>query len=203
MTEFGHITSTDAQTPRERLIDSTGTPQQEIDVIIVDDNGHSLPPNEKGRILVKGPAVCAGYLLEDGTIMDVVDDSGFFDTGDLGLLDNENNLQVTGRSKNVLRRGAETVPIADLEKVLSSHPDVVHAVIVGLPDERLGELPLACIQLREDAELTIDDVQGLFSDQGITRKFWPVDIYVVMQCPTGPTGKIDNPFLIASYLENQ
>ena len=199
MTEFGHVTSTDAETPRQRVIESTGTPQREIDIIITDDQGNSLPPNKTGRILVRGPAVCAGYLIEDGTVVDVVDDLGFFDTGDLGSLDTENYLQITGRRKNVLRRGAETVPISDLEEVLCSHPQIIHAVIVGLPDNRLGELPLACVQICDGSELTIETIRLWFDEQGITRKFWPTDIYVVRKWPTGPTGKIDRRLLQAAY----
>jgi len=199
MTEFGHVTSTDAETPRQRVIESTGTPQREIDIIITDDQGNSLPPNKTGRILVRGPAVCAGYLIEDGTVVDVVDDLGFFDTGDLGSLDTENYLQITGRRKNVLRRGAETVPISDLEEVLCSHPQIIHAVIVGLPDDRLGELPLACVQICDGSELTIKTIRLWFDEQGITRKFWPTDIYVVRKWPTGPTGKIDRRLLQAAY----
>jgi len=199
MTEFGHVTSTDAETPRQRVIESTGTPQREIDIIIADDEGNSLAPNKTGRILVRGPAVCAGYLIEDGTVVDVVDDMGFFDTGDLGSLDTQNYLQITGRRKNVLRRGAETVPISDLEEVLCTHPQIIHAVIVGLPDDRLGELPIACVQICDGSELTIETIRLWFDEQGITRKFWPTDIYVVRKWPMGPTGKIDNRLLQAAY----
>ena len=203
MTEFGHVTSTDGNTPRHRVIKSTGTPQQEIDIIIADDEGKSLPPNKTGRILVRGPAVCAGYLNEDGTVVDVVDNLGYFDTGDLGNLDSQNYLQITGRRMNVLRRGAETVPIASLEEVLSYHPNIVHAVVVGIPDVRLGELPLACVQLHDGCKLSITNIRHWFKKRGITRKFWPTDIYVVRKWPTGPTGKIDGRLLLAAYQEEK
>lgn len=201
MTEFGHVTSTDAASPLDRIIDSTGTAQAEIDIDIADADGKRLPSGSEGRILVRGPAVCAGYLRPDGAIDDVVDGDGFFDTGDLGRLDEEGYLQVTGRLKNVLRRGAETVPVADLEDVLSSHPDVVHAVVVGLPDARLGDLPIACVEVRPGASLTMDDVRELFGGQGITRKFWPTAIHLVGEWPTGPTGKSDRRLLLAEYQE--
>ena len=199
MTEFGHVTSTDAASPLERIFDSAGTTQAEMEIEIADEHGTRLPTGREGRILVRGPAICAGYLRPDGTIDDVVDDDGFFDTGDLGKFDDEGYLRFTGRLKNVLRRGAETVPVADLEDVLSSHPDVVHAVVIGLPDERLGDLPIACVEVRPDASLTMDDVRDLFEGQGITRKFWPIDLHVVDQWPTGPTGKSDLRLLLAEY----
>ena len=186
MTEFGHVTSTDADSPAARMIDSTGTPQPEIEIEIADADGNRVPAGGEGRILVRGPAVCAGYLRMDGTIDDVADADGFFDTGDLGRLD-DGYLQVTGRLKNVLRRGAETIPVADLEDVLSGHPDVLHTVIIGAPDARLGELPVACVQVQRGSELTMDDVRAWFESKGITRKFWPTDLYRVRQWPTGPT----------------
>ncbi|MDP6572292.1 MAG: AMP-binding protein [Rhodospirillales bacterium] len=201
MTEFGHVTSTDAASPVERIFDSAGSAQAEIEIHIADEKGERLPPGREGRILVRGPAVCAGYLRPDGTIDDVVDDDGFFDTGDLGRLDEEGYLRITGRLKNLLRRGAETLPVADLEDVLSSHPNVVHSVIVGLPDARLGDLPIACVELRPGASLTMDDVREWFGGQGITRKFWPTDIHLVSDWPTGPTGKSDRRLLLAEYRE--
>jgi len=199
MTEFGHVTSTDAATPLERFIDSAGTAQAEIEIEIADEHGARLPSGREGRILVRGPAVCAGYLRADGSIDDVVDADGFFDTGDLGKLDKEGYLRVTGRLKNVLRRGAETVPVADLEDVLSSHPDVVRAVVIGLPDARLGELPIACVEVRPGASLTMEDIRELFDGRGVTRKFWPAGLHVVDKWPTGPTGKSDLRLLLAEY----
>lgn len=199
MTEFGHVTSTDADSPLERVFDSAGSAQAEIEIAIADPDGKRLPPGSEGRILVRGPAVCAGYLRPDGAIDDVVDGDGFFDTDDLGKLDEAGYLRITGRLKNVLRRGAETVPVADLEDVMSSHPDVVHAVIVGLPDARLGDLPIACVEVRPGAVLTMDDVREWFGGQGITRKFWPADIHLVGEWPIGPTGKSDRRLLLAEY----
>src|SRR5262249_62022762 len=148
MTEFGHACSTDAQTPREAVIETLGTPQPEMTFRIRDDDGREVSAGSEGRIVTSGPFLFAGYLSDDGLEQKVLDDSGFFDTGDLGSIDEAGYLRITGRIKNVLRRGAETIPVSLLEDVIASHPDVVHAVIVGVPDERLGELPVACIQLK-------------------------------------------------------
>ena len=201
MTEFGHVTSTDAASPLARVFDSAGSAQAGIEIDIADADGTRLPPGGEGRILVRGPAVCAGYLHPDGSIADVVDADGFFDTGDLGRLDEEGYLRITGRLKNVLRRGAETVPVADLEDVLSSHPAVVYALVVGLPDQRLGDLPIACVELHPGASLTMDDLRSYFAGRGITRKFWPTGIHLVEEWPIGPTGKTDRGMLLAAYRE--
>lgn len=203
MTEFGHITSTDANTSDQKLISSTGSPQKEMEILIADNNGDPVLFDKPGRILVRGPSICAGYLQKSGEIIDVVDELGFFDTGDIGCLDAENFLRVTGRGKNVLRRGAETIPLTDLEEVLCSHPDIGHAVVVGIPDDRLGELPLACIQMRGSTKINISEIQLWFQKQGITRKFWPKDIHIVDCWPKGPTGKIDGSHLLNDYMSNK
>ena len=110
----------------------------------------------EGRIVTSGPFLFAGYLSENALNQDVLDDGGFFDTGDLGSIDAAGYLRITGRVKNVIRRGAETIPAALLEDVVASHPDVVHAIVVGVPDQRLGEIPVACVQLRPDRKLALE-----------------------------------------------
>jgi cyclohexanecarboxylate-CoA ligase len=197
MTEFGHACSTDAQTPREAVIETLGTPQPEMTFRIRDDDGREVPAGSEGRIVTSGPFLFAGYLSDDGLEQKVLDDSGFFDTGDLGSIDEAGYLRITGRIKNVLRRGAETIPVSLLEDVIASHPDVVHAVIVGVPDERLGELPVACIQLKPNHNLTLADINRLFEREKITRRFWPSDLRIFERWPLGATGKIDRRMILA------
>jgi cyclohexanecarboxylate-CoA ligase len=197
MTEFGHACSSDAQTPREAVIETLGTPQPEMTFRIHDANGRDVPAGTEGRIVTSGPFLFAGYLSEDELNQDVLDESGFFDTGDLGSIDESGYLRITGRVKNVLRRGAETIPVSLLEDVIASHPDIIHAVIVGVPDERLGELPVACIQLKPNRKLTLADINRLFEREKITRRFWPSDLRIFEQWPIGATGKIDRRMIVA------
>ena len=197
MTEFGHACSSDAQTPREAVIKTLGTPQPEMTFRIRDANGRDVPAGTEGGIVTSGPFLFAGYLSEDGLNQDVLDESGFFDTGDLGSIDESGYLRITGRIKNVLRRGAETIPVSLLEDVIASHPDIIHAVIVGVPDERLGELPVACIQLKPNHKLTLADINRLFEREKITRRFWPSDLRIFERWPIGATGKIDRRMIVA------
>ena len=198
MTEFGHVCSTDADTPVEACIETLGTPQPEMTVRIVDDAGRAVPPEAEGRIVVKGPFLFAGYLTESGVDQSVLDADGFFDTGDLGTMDEDGYLRITGRIKNVIRRGAETVPVSFLEDVIASHPDVLHAVVVGVPDERLGEAPFACVQLKPGRILSFADIEQLFAREQVTKKFWPVGLKIFEQWPTGATGKIDRRLILSA-----
>jgi non-ribosomal peptide synthetase component E (peptide arylation enzyme) len=168
-----------------------GEPQPEIDLRIAAEDGRPRPPGVEGRILVRGPFVFAGYLTPDRVDEAVLDADGFFDTGDLGFLDADGCLHITGRVKNVIRRGAETVPAALLEDLITTHPAVQFAVVVGAPDLRLGEVPVACVQLQPGADLSLAEVERLLEAQGVTRRFWPVDVRVFETWPLGPTGKID------------
>jgi cyclohexanecarboxylate-CoA ligase len=197
MTEFGHACSSDAQTPRRAVIETLGTPQPEMIFRICDDAGREVPRGAEGRILTSGPFLFAGYLSDDRLNQNVLDDHGFFDTGDLGSIDRGGYLRITGRIKNVIRRGAETIPAALLEDVVASHPDVVHAMVVGVPDDRLGEIPVACVQLKPDGKLTLADINRLLERERITRRFWPSELRIFEQWPIGATGKIDRRTVIA------
>ncbi len=204
MTEFGHVTATDETTPAERCVDSVGSPQSEIEIRVADEDGRSVTPGDEGRILARGPFVFAGYLLPDRLDEDVLDADGFFDTGDLGFLGADGYLRITGRAKQVIRVGAENVPAALLEDIIATHSAVQHAVVVGVPDVRLGlgEVPIACVQLRSGATLALEEIETLLERQGVTRKFLPVGLRIFGEWPIGPTGKIDRRAILARLLES-
>ena len=163
MTEFGHVCSTDADTPIEASSILSASAQPEMMVAIFDEQGRQVASGTEGRIMVKGPFLFAGYLKEGEVDQAVLEQNGFFDTGDLGIMNEQGFLQLTGRVKNVIRRGAETVPVGLLEDVIASHPDVLNAVVVGISDERLGEAPFACVQLRPGANISFGDIERLFA----------------------------------------
>jgi non-ribosomal peptide synthetase component E (peptide arylation enzyme) len=127
----------------------------------------------------------------------VLDGRGFFATGDLGWIGEDGYVHITGREKNVIRRGAVTIPTASVEDAIATHPAVNHAVVVGLPDPRLGEAPAACIQPRSGVGApSLDELNAFLSELGLTRAFWPSSILVIEDWPLGPTGKIDRNALI-------
>jgi acyl-CoA synthetase (AMP-forming)/AMP-acid ligase II len=196
MTEFGHALSTDAQMSIDDAADTLGTPQPGMTFRITDENGMVLPSGQEGQIGVSGPFLFAGYLGENALNQDVLDADGFFPTGDLGIIDERGFLRISGRLKNVIRRGAETIPVSLLEDVIASHPDVLHAVVIGVPDARLGELPVACVQSKPGRTLSLGDIEALFQAQKITKKFWPAELRLVQSWPIGPTGKIDRRMLV-------
>lgn len=111
--------------------------------------GAALPLGEQGEIRVRGHIVMAGYLDDPAATADAITPDGWFRTGDLGRMDARGYLQVTGRLKDVFRVGGSTVSPAEIERVLEAHDDVRQAIVVGAPDDRLGEVGFAFIEPRQ------------------------------------------------------
>jgi fatty-acyl-CoA synthase len=121
------------------------------------DGSRDCPPDEPGSILVRGWNVMRGYLDDPVRTAETVDAEGWLATGDVGLLDKSGRLHFTGRTKDIIRVGGENVAPADVEDVLHRHPNVRQCAVVGVPDERLIEVPFAFVVLTEpglaDADL--------------------------------------------------
>lgn len=202
MTEFGHVASTDAGSPEERVLDSAGSPQPGISIEIRGEDSNRLPAGEIGKVMVSGPFLFAGYLHPDRLDQDVLDEGGYFATGDLGWLGEDGYLHITGREKNVIRRGAMTIPTSAVEDALASHPGVAQVVLIARPDERLGEQPVACIQMRDGAApLDLATMQSFLADIGMTKSFWPEEIHIVAKWPLGATAKVDRAALLRAVLQ--
>jgi cyclohexanecarboxylate-CoA ligase len=139
---------------------------------------------ESDELLVRGPELFAGYL--DGP--DPTED-GWFPTGDQATISEDGWLTITGRLKDVIIRGGENVSVAAVEAVLEAHPSVRHAVVVGEPDERLGERVVAVVEATEPFDLA--ECQRWFAEQGATKFTWPERVEVVDQIPVLPAGKPD------------
>ena len=129
--------------PDERAFTTDGRPLPGVDLKVVDFDGASLPPGEAGKLLVRSVSNFGGYLKRpqwNGT-----DAEGWFDTGDLARIDAQGYVRITGRSKDVIIRGGENIPVVEIESLLYRHPAVSLAAIVAYPDERLGERACAVI----------------------------------------------------------
>lgn len=197
MTEFGHAAATDGASPRERVIDSAGSPQPGIMIEIRNAEGLALPPGNEGSVHVTGPFLFSGYIRADRLDIAVLDDRGFFATRDLGWLGDDGYLHITGREHNVIRRGAITIPVVAVEDAIATHPAISHAVVVGVSDMRLGEIPAVCVQTRAGISgFSLDELKRHLERLGITRTFWPEALLVITEWPLGASGKIDRGDLI-------
>ena len=190
MTEHGHSTGTDPETPIDKACTTDGSPQPEIELRIVDRDGKVLGSEQEGRLQIRGPFVFVGYIQGREFSDAFFDAEDFFDTGDLGYLDEDGFLRITGRSKDLIIRGGENVPVKEVEDILVAHPVVMEAALVGAPDPRLGERAVAYLRLVPDATLTLEEVWAFLAEQQATRHFWPEAMVAVEDFPRTPSGKI-------------
>lgn len=175
--------------PLEKRGGTDGRLQPGFEVRILDRDGADLPAGSHGEIVVRAPAVFIGYT--DATI----DDTSFlpgrwFRTGDLGTLDADGYLTVTGRLKDIIIRGGENISAQEVEDVLGAHPAVAEVAALGVPDERMGERVCAAVVLRPGAALTLDDVRAHFIAAGTARQKTPERLELVDCLPRTPSGKV-------------
>ena len=167
---------------------AVGRPIRNIQIRIADDLGRELPPGSDGEILVKGPGVMKGYHNRQYLTAQVMAD-GWFRTGDIGRLDAEGFLWITGRKKEMLIVGGENVFPREIENVLLEHPAVAEAAVIGEPDPLRGEVPVAFVVCREGATATEADLRG-FAREHLAGHKVPRTIRIVPDLPRGPTGKV-------------
>jgi len=159
-----------------------------IDMKIVDDAGHSLPHDGRayGDLLVKGPWVVREYFKQEGA-SPLVD--GWFPTGDVATIDEDGFMQITDRSKDVIKSGGEWISSIDIENIAMSHPAVAIAACIGVKHPKWDERPIICVVKKPDAALTRDALIAFF--EGKTAKWQiPDDAVFVEAIPLGATGKM-------------
>jgi fatty-acyl-CoA synthase len=159
-----------------------------VEMKITDDAGEELPWDGKtpGRLKVRGPAISGAYYrVED----DILDEQGFFDTGDVATLDEHGYVRITDRSKDVIKSGGEWISSIDLENLAVGHPKVAEAAVIGMPHPKWGERPLLIVQVKEGESLTREEILG-FMDGKIASWWMPDDVVFVDSIPHTATGKI-------------
>jgi len=165
-----------------------GHPPFGVEMKITDDAGKELPRDGKtfGRLKVRGAAVTRRYFKEG---RDVVDADGFFDTGDVSTIDRCGYMQITDRSKDVIKSGGEWISSIDLENLAIGHPKVAEAAVIGVRHPKWDERPLLVIVLKKDQKASKDEILQFM--QGKIAKWWmPDDVAFVEDIPHTATGKI-------------
>jgi acyl-CoA synthetase (AMP-forming)/AMP-acid ligase II len=156
---------------------------------IVDGDGIECPPGVSGEVRAKGPQICRGYL--DATRnADAFDGEGWFRTGDLGTLDADGFLTITGRLKDIIIRRGENISAKEVEDVLYEHPAIADVAVIGLPDDVLGERCCAVVVRREGASLVLDDIVTTCKAAGLAMQKIPEQLELVDEFPRNASGKI-------------
>jgi 3-phosphoshikimate 1-carboxyvinyltransferase len=167
-----------------------GRALDDVTLRVLDDQDAPLPPGSEGNFEVKTPWLFDGYLNRPEATADALTDDGFYRTGDLARLDEAGYMRITGRVKDVINRGGEKVPVAEIEQLLYAHPAVREVAIVAMPDERLGERACAFVVLEPGAELDLDAVRAHLDSHRVSKTYWPERLEPVDELPKTPSGKI-------------
>lgn len=170
------------------ILQTQGYPPFGVEMKITDDAGTRLPWDGKtfGRLRVRGPSVARAYYKEDDAILD---QEGFFDTGDVSTIDRHGYMQVTDRAKDVIKSGGEWISSIDLENLAVGHPKVAEAAVVGVKHPKWDERPLLIIVLKKDQAATRDEILRFM--QGKIASWWmPDEVVFVDEIPHTATGKI-------------
>ncbi len=177
-----------------------GRPLPWVELRLVGDAGRDVPwdGESTGEIEVRGPWIAARYFRDESG--DEKFDSGWLRTGDIAAVDSEGSVQITDRTKDVIKSGGEWISSVELENEVMAHPDVVEAAVIAKPDERWAERPLCCVVLREGASTTAQDlVEHL---RGRVAKWWlPDEFAFVSEVPKTSVGKFDKKVLRARLTE--
>jgi fatty-acyl-CoA synthase len=169
---------------------------------IEDDAGRPVPWDGKsfGRLKVRGPAIAKGYFKGDGG--NILDGNGYFDTGDVATMDRYGYMQITDRSKDVIKSGGEWISSIDLENLAIGHPKVAEAAVIGVRHPKWDERPLLVIVMKKGEAAAKEDILGFM--RGKIATWWmPDDVVFVDEIPHTATGKIQKMTLRERFRDYQ
>lgn len=185
ITTLGRVTDSD-----EKKATSAGFAVDGVAVRVVDENDEVLPPNTPGSLQLRASGQHVGYFMNDELYASSFND-GWFRTGDLGQMDEEGYVRIVGRSKDIVIRGGENIPVIEIENMLLDLPEIADIVIVGVPDDRLGERCHAVVlPTKAGGALSLETLTNHLERLGVTKQYWPEFLSLADSFPRTSTGKI-------------
>jgi len=189
MTECGAVTTTCPEDDDERSFNTDGIALPGVDVKIVDKTGQTKPVNESGRLMIRACSGFGGYLKR--AHLNDIDADGWFDTGDIAYQDEKGYIRICGRKKDVIIRGGENIPVAEIESLLYKHPNVAVVALVAYADERLGERACAIIKLKDPTQsLSFNELVDFLKTHNLAVQYIPERLEIWDEIPMTPSGKI-------------
>jgi cyclohexanecarboxylate-CoA ligase len=201
MSENGAVTLIQLDDPDERAFTTDGValPGVELKVVESDASGPALPAGSPGKLYVRACSNFGGYLKR--AHLNGTDAEGWFDTGDLASMDAQGYIRITGRSKDVIIRGGENIPVVEIESLLYRHPAVALAAIVAYPDDRLGERACAVVVTKPGQIFDMATMVAYLKEQKVAIQYIPERLEVREAMPSTPSGKIQK-FKLREDLRN-
>jgi acyl-CoA synthetase (AMP-forming)/AMP-acid ligase II len=179
-TEHPSITGSRPGAAEDKRLYTDGDPRPGVEIRLTED----------GEILSRGPDLCLGYTDEELTAR-AFDEDGWYHTGDVGILDDDGYLTITDRKSDMIIRGGENISALEVEEVLLAMPGIAEAVVVAVPDARLGERAAAVLRVKPGHPLpSLGDVRAHFGRAGVARQKWPEELHQVEDYPRTASGKV-------------
>jgi fatty-acyl-CoA synthase len=185
---FTRCRNTASEEEKLRVQARQGRPVCGVELALKDETGRRLPHDgvATGRLMVRGPWILSAYY---GCDTPVLDEEGYFDTGDIANIDSDGYLQITDRAKDVIKSGGEWISSIDVENAVMGHADVMAAAVIGIPHEKWQERPLLVVVPRHGSSPTRDEVLGYLASR--VAKWWlPDDVVFVSELPYSANGKV-------------
>jgi cyclohexanecarboxylate-CoA ligase len=190
MTENALVTVNRIGDPPEKVFGTDGCCLRGMAVQVVDASGKAVPLGQEGDLVCGGPQHFAGYYKRPQVTASSFTSDGWFHTGDRARLDADGYLSISGRSKDIIIRGGENIPVVEVENLLHKHPKVQNVAIVAMPDPRLQEKACAFVMLKPGATLTFDEMTAYLLQQQLAKQYLPERLEIVSAFPMTPSGKI-------------
>jgi len=188
----GQTTITRSNDDLETIFRTVGRPTCPYDTYkVVDKDGKDLPSNTPGELLIKGPGVFTGYYKNPEENEKVFDKNGFFKTGDVAKIDDAGSITLTGRVKEMINRGGESISATEIENLIIDHPDVVTVAVIPMPDPEMGERVCAYIQPRPRADLNFEKIISFLKEKKASVLQLPEHIEFIDGMPFTKAEKID------------
>ena len=188
MSENGAVTTTRVEDADDKVTGTDGCPLPGMQVRVVDAAGEPVATNVDGLLQVRGCSNFVGYLKRPDLAR--LDADGWFDTGDIARMDSYGYIRIAGRSKDIIIRGGENIPVVEVENLLFKHPAIALVAIVAYPDSRLGERACAFVVLRPGAKLSFDEMVFYLRQQHMAVQYIPERLEVLDAMPSTATGKL-------------
>jgi non-ribosomal peptide synthetase component E (peptide arylation enzyme) len=176
--------------PPEKVFGTDGYCLRGMAVKVVDETGEEVPPGQEGALLCRGPQHFAGYYKRPQVTAEGFTSDGWFKTGDRAIMDAEGYISISGRSKDIIIRGGENIPVVEVENLLHKHPKVQNVAIVAMPDQRLQERACAFVIPKPSTVLTFGEMVSYLLDQQLAKQYLPERLELVTEFPMTPSGKI-------------
>jgi len=192
----GMTTITRPRDDLEIICSTVGRPTCPYDTYkVIDKDGNELPPNTQGELVLKGPGVFTGYYQNPEENKKAFTEDGFFRTGDVAKIDEKGYITLTGRIKEMINRGGESISATGIEELINRHPEVAAVAVIPMPDPVMGERVCAYIQPKPGAQLTFDEIISFLRGQKASVLQLPERIEFVDAMPYTGAQKMDKKFL--------